>query len=67
VSLTFLTLIDTITSAGAFALYAGLALLFLGFFYFYLPETKDVPLESVGRLFCDGVWGRAWTTESKRA
>ena len=28
------------------------------FFYIYLPETKDVPLEDIQDLFVDDDWGR---------
>ena len=51
ISMTFLTLTETITKQGAFYLYTGIAL--LGFFTFLwlLPETKGKSLEEVEQLF----------------
>jgi sugar porter (SP) family MFS transporter len=49
VSYTFLTLIDTVTTGGAFWFYAFLGVLALGFFWFKVPETKDRSLEQIER------------------
>jgi MFS transporter, SP family, solute carrier family 2 (myo-inositol transporter), member 13 len=57
-SMTFLTIIDAFTKQGAFLLYAFISLLFLLIFLFYLPETKQIPLEQIRTLFQDDVWGK---------
>jgi SP family myo-inositol transporter-like MFS transporter 13 len=54
-SVTFLSLAQTLSNQGAYALYTGIAILFVVFFYFFLPEAKDVPLEHVEKLFEDDV------------
>jgi len=51
VSLTFLTLIDTIGQPKAFLLYTCCAFAGLLFVVFLVPETKGVPLEKVESLF----------------
>ena len=56
-SLTFLTISNSITKQGTFGLYSGIGLLFFVFFYYYLPETKDLPLENIQELFSDLYWG----------
>lgn len=56
-SLTFLTFINVFSKQGAFLVYAGLTMAFLLFFYKYLPETKNLPLEDVTRAFDDDNWG----------
>lgn len=57
-SMTFLTIIDTLTKQGAFLLYAFISFIFLLIFLFYLPETKQIPLEQIRSLFEDNVWGK---------
>ncbi len=47
VAVTFLSLIDRLGQSGAFWLYAGIGALGLVFTRFYVPETKDVPLETI--------------------
>lgn len=47
VAATFLSLIDGLGEAGAFWLYAGIGAVGLIFTRFYVPETKDVPLETI--------------------
>ena len=51
VSLTFLDLVDALTSYGAFWFYAGCGVLSFVFFYFMLPETKGLALEEIAVLF----------------
>eukprot|EP00052_Salpingoeca_macrocollata_P008872 m.69949 g.69949 ORF g.69949 m.69949 type:complete len:534 (-) comp16807_c0_seq1:51-1652(-) len=51
VSMTFLDLGEWITEAGAFFLYAGIAVIAWLFFFWKLPETKGVPLEDIPKLF----------------
>lgn len=58
-SLTFLTISNALSTKGAFALYGGIAFLFLALFYFFLPETKGTTLEKISILFDDHHWGKA--------
>ncbi|XP_077988286.1 proton myo-inositol cotransporter-like [Glandiceps talaboti] len=51
ISMTFLTLTDSLTRYGTFFLYSGIAMLGLLFIFFFLPETKDKKLEEVTQLF----------------
>ena len=53
ISMTFLTLTETITKQGAFYLYTGIALLGLLLFLWLLPETKGKSLEEVEQLFAE--------------
>jgi sugar porter (SP) family MFS transporter len=49
VSFTFLTLVDKLGRAGAFWMYAGIAVLAMLFFWTRVPETKDRSLEEIER------------------
>ena len=40
---------------GMFLIYAGLCVVSLIGVYFYLPETKGLPVEEIGALFGDSV------------
>ena len=51
VSMSFLTLTQTITTAGTFWLYAAIALLSLVYCYIYLPETRGLTLEEIWAMF----------------
>ncbi|GAB1603581.1 proton myo-inositol cotransporter-like [Argonauta hians] len=51
VSMTFLTLTETITKQGTYWLFTGITALGLVFIYNVLPETKGMPLEEVESLF----------------
>ena len=51
VSMTFLTLADNLGQPQTFGLYAGLGLVGLVFFLFFVPETKGKNLENVEELF----------------
>ena len=59
-SMTFLTLTSALTKHGAFFLYAGVSFGFVVYFYYYLPETRGVPLEDTPDLFIDGLWGKQY-------
>ena len=51
IAMTFLTLTDILTRAGAFFLYGGLAALGTAVFYLFLPETRGRSLEEMTQLF----------------
>ncbi|GAA6027340.1 hypothetical protein JCM8097_002608 [Rhodosporidiobolus ruineniae] len=51
---TFLSLIDSITAAGAFGFYAGLCFLGALFVFFLYPETSGLSLEETREVFADG-------------
>ena len=51
ISMTFLTLADTLGQPPTFGLYASLSFLALVFFVFLVPETKGRTLENVEELF----------------
>lgn len=51
VALTFLNLMQLLTSHGAFLLYAGITLIGFVFFAVLLPETKGKKLEEIEELF----------------
>jgi len=53
VSITFLSLSDTITTGGTFAIFATLSGLGWLWIYIYAPETAGVPLEHIEKLFSD--------------
>lgn len=51
VALTFLSLTESITTAGTFWLYAGIGVLCTLYIYFQLPETKGRTLEEIEDIF----------------
>ena len=51
ISMTFLTLADTLGQPPTFGLYAGFSFLALLFFFFLVPETRGRKLEDVEELF----------------
>lgn len=51
ISMTFLTLADTLGQPPTFGLYAGLSFLALVFFVFLVPETRGRKLEDIEELF----------------
>lgn len=51
IAMTFLTLTDLLTRAGAFFLYGALAALGAAVFYLFLPETRGRSLEEMTLLF----------------
>ncbi|VAH44394.1 unnamed protein product [Triticum turgidum subsp. durum] len=51
VSMSFLSLSKAITIGGSFFLYAGIAALGWVFFFTFIPETRGLPLEEIGKLF----------------
>ena len=55
VSLTFLDIVESFTTSGAFLFYSGLSVFGWFFMFFLVPETKGVPLERIPELFEDGV------------
>ncbi|CAN0910352.1 Inositol transporter 4 [Linum grandiflorum] len=54
VSLTFLTMTETLTVAGAFLMFAGISTLGLIAIYFLVPETKGLQFEEVEKMLKDG-------------
>ncbi|PTQ35936.1 hypothetical protein MARPO_0067s0030 [Marchantia polymorpha] len=51
VALSFLSLVDAITLAGTFFLFAGMGFLGSVFIYVFVPETKGKTLEGIAKLF----------------
>lgn len=51
---TFLTLIDTIGSAGTFWLYAGLNVVCIVLTLLFVPETKNISLENIEKKLMAG-------------
>ncbi|EMS55537.1 Putative polyol transporter 1 [Triticum urartu] len=51
VSMSFLSLSKAITIGGSFFLYAGIAAIGWIFFFTFIPETRGLPLEEIGKLF----------------
>jgi SP family galactose:H+ symporter-like MFS transporter len=54
VSVTFLTLINVVGKSWTFWLYAGFAVLGIGFVARFVPETKGRPLEYIGEYWTNG-------------
>ncbi|CAN0910349.1 Inositol transporter 4 [Linum grandiflorum] len=54
VSLTFLTMTQTLTVAGAFLMFAAISLVMLVAIFFLVPETKGLQFEQVEKLLRDG-------------
>ena len=52
-SSTFLTTATAMTYAGFFLLLAGVCIIVLGFFYWFLPETRGRPLEDMSLYFAE--------------
>lgn len=51
VSMSFISIYKAITIGGAFFMFAGISILAWLFFFFFMPETKGVPLEDMEMLF----------------
>lgn len=51
---TFLTLIDTVGSAGTFWLYAGLNVVCIVLTLLFVPETKNISLENIEKKLMAG-------------
>jgi hypothetical protein len=51
VTLSFLTLVRSLSAAGAFSVYAGLCFVTFGFVWFCVPETKGLSLEKIQLLW----------------
>lgn len=57
VSMSFISIYKAITIGGAFFMFAGVSILAWLFFFFFLPETKGVPLEDMEMLFSNNKTG----------
>lgn len=66
VSLSFLTLTESITSAGTFWLYGGISVCSIVYIYYQLPETKGKTLEDIEAIFRSGLPARATVTKRSR-
>lgn len=64
VSLTFLTMTETLTIAGAFLLFAGISFLGLIAIYFLVPETKGLQFEEVEKMLQNGFKPNAFRRKS---
>ncbi|KAL1810110.1 hypothetical protein ACET3Z_027100 [Daucus carota] len=51
ISITFISIYKAITIGGAFFMFAGISVLALIFFFFFLPETRGRSLEEMEELF----------------
>ncbi|KAG4941361.1 hypothetical protein JHK87_045232 [Glycine soja] len=51
VSMSFISVYKAITIGGSFFMFAGISIVAWVFFYFFLPETKGVPLEEMEMVF----------------
>lgn len=51
VSMSFISIYKAITIGGAFFMFAGISMLAWLFFFFFMPETKGIPLEDMEMLF----------------
>uniref|UniRef100_A0A2C9JI74 Major facilitator superfamily (MFS) profile domain-containing protein n=1 Tax=Biomphalaria glabrata TaxID=6526 RepID=A0A2C9JI74_BIOGL len=65
VSMTFLTLTETLTKYGTYWLFVGIAILGLMFFGICLPETKGRKLEDIEDLFSQP-WSLHWRSSRSR-
>lgn len=51
ISMSFISIYEAITIGGAFFMFAGICVVALTYFYFFLPETKGKSLEEIEKLF----------------
>ncbi len=54
VGMTFLTMLSTLGGGNTFLLYGGMNILFIIFFFLFVPETKGVSLESIEQKLLAG-------------
>ncbi|CAG5091410.1 Oidioi.mRNA.OKI2018_I69.PAR.g13035.t1.cds [Oikopleura dioica] len=62
ISLTFLSLLEAVGTAGGFLVYSIFALVALIVLFLFLPETKSVPLEDIAEVLEEG-----WIVPFKRS
>ncbi|CAK7323273.1 unnamed protein product [Dovyalis caffra] len=67
VSLTFLTLTEVLTVAGAFLLFAGISFLALVAIFFFVPETKGLQFEEVEKMLKTGFRPKLFSKNTKGA
>lgn len=64
VAQSFLSIADSVGTGATFAILGGIAVVALAFVAIYVPETKGLTFEEVGRIWKERAWGKNYTKES---